>query len=58
MRTLTALVLAVVGVWLLLRRRTEAERVVVAWGDGSELELESRSPDRERLVAVAREALR
>ena len=58
MRTLTAVVLAVIGVWLLLRRRTEADRVVVAWGDGSELELEPRSPDRERLVAVAREALR
>ncbi len=58
MRTLLALVLAVVGAWLLLRRRSEAEQVVVAWGDGSELELEPRSPERERLVAVAREALR
>ena len=58
MRTLTAVVLAVIGVWLLLRRRADGDRVVVAWGDGSELELEPRSPDRERLVAVAREALR
>ena len=58
MRTLVVLVLAVVGAWLLLRRRSEAEHVVVAWGDGSELELEPRSPERERLVAVAREALR
>jgi hypothetical protein len=58
MRTILAIVLAVVGAWLLLRRRNEAEHVVVAWGDGSELELEPRSPERERLVAVAREALR
>ncbi len=58
MRTLTAIVLAVVGAWLLLRRRRDEEHVVVAWGDGSELELEPRSPGRERLVAVAREALR
>jgi hypothetical protein len=58
MKTLLGLVLAVVGAWLLLRRRSEAEHVVVAWGDGSELELEPRSPERERLVAVAREALR
>lgn len=58
MRTLVGLVLAVVGAWLLLRRRSEAEHVVVGWGDGSELELEPRSPEREQLVAVAREALR
>jgi hypothetical protein len=58
MKTLVGLVLAVLGAWLLLRRRSEAEHVVVAWGDGSELELEPRSPERERLVAVAREALR
>jgi hypothetical protein len=58
MKTLLGLVLAVLGAWLLLRRRSEAEHVVVAWGDGSELELEPRSPERERLVAVAREALR
>jgi hypothetical protein len=57
-RTATAVVLAVFGVWLLLRRRTDAERVVVAWGDGSELELEPGSPGRDRLVAVAQEALR
>ena len=58
MKTLVGLVLAVLGAWLLLRRRSEAEHVVVAWGDGSQLELEPRSPERERLVAVAREALR
>ena len=58
MKTLVGLVLAVLGAWLLLRRRSEAEHVVVAWGDGSELELVPRSPERERLVAVAREALR
>ena len=58
MRALTAIVLAVIGAWLLLRRRRDEERVVVAWGDGSELQLEHHSPGRERLVAVAREALR
>ena len=59
MRALTAIVLTVIGAWLLLRRRRDVEHVVVvAWGDGSELQLEPRSPGRERLVAVAREALR
>jgi len=59
MRTLTAIVLTVIGAWLLLRRRKDEEHaVVVAWGDGSELQLEPRSPGRERLVAVAQEALR
>jgi hypothetical protein len=57
-RSLLAIVLALVGFWLLLRRRHEAERVLVAWGDGSELALDPASPDRRRLVAVAREALR
>ena len=57
MRTLTAIVLTVIGAWLLLRRRKHEKHVVVAWGDGSELQLEPRSPGRERLVAVAREAL-
>ncbi|HEY6076590.1 MAG TPA: hypothetical protein VIV36_07105 [Gaiella sp.] len=58
MRALTAIVLTVIGAWLLLRRRRDVERVEVAWGDGSELRLEPQSPGRERLVAVAREALR
>ena len=58
MRALTAIVLTVIGAWLLLRRRRDEEHVVVAWADGSELQLEPRSPGRERLVAVAREALR
>ena len=59
MRTLTAIVLTVIGAWLLLRRRKDEEHaVVVAWGDGSELQLEPRSPGAERLAAVAREALR
>jgi hypothetical protein len=57
-RTLLAAVLAVIGVWLLLRRRQDPEHVVVAWSDGSELELVPGSPERETLVAVAREALR
>jgi hypothetical protein len=58
MRAVTAIVLTVIGVWLLLRRRRDEEHVVVAWGDGSELQLAPHSPGRERLVAVAREALR
>jgi hypothetical protein len=57
-RALAALLLAAVGAWLLLRRREAPQHVVVAWEDGSEIELEPPSPDRERLIAVAREALR
>ena len=53
------LVLALaVGAWLVLRRRERDERrVVVAWDDGSELELRRGSPEREALVAIAREAV-
>jgi hypothetical protein len=53
--------LAVAGLvaWLVLRRRREDElRVVVAWEDGSELELEDGTPEREQLVAIAAGALR
>ena len=58
MRAMVALALAALGAWLVLRRRTGSERrVLVAFGDGSELELVAGSPERERLVAVAREAL-
>ncbi len=54
------LVAAAVGVWLLLRRRRRADerRVVVAWQDGSEVELGGGAPERERLVAIAEGALR
>ena len=56
---LALLALAGAGVWLLLRRRSEDERrVVVAWQDGSELELRAGSAERERLVSIAAEALR
>ena len=47
--------LAVAGLvaWLVLRRRGEDElRVVVAWEDGSELDLRD-GTERERLVAIA-----
>jgi hypothetical protein len=55
---LLLLVAVAVGAWLLLRRRTADERrVVVAWEDGAELELRTGSDDRERMVAIAREAL-
>jgi hypothetical protein len=50
--------LAAVGVWLVLRRRAADDgKVVVAWDDGSELELRAGMPERERLVDIAREAL-
>ena len=58
MRPLLAAALAILGAWLVLRRRgRDARRVVVAWGDGSELELRPGTAERERLVAVAQEAL-
>ena len=57
MRLLLVL-LAGVGVWLVLRRRAADERkVVVAWDDGSELELVAGMPERERLIDIAREVL-
>jgi len=55
---LLLLALGAVGVWLLLRRRgADQRRVVVAWDDGSELVLRPGSPDCERLVEIAEEAL-
>ena len=58
MRILLGLVLAALGAWLVLRRRGADEgRVVVAWADGSELELGPGSDERERLVSLARGAL-
>ena len=58
MRILLGLVLAALGAWLVLRRRTpDGLRVVVGWEDGSELELGAGSEARERLAAVARGAL-
>jgi hypothetical protein len=55
---LLLLVLAGLGVWLLIRRRDADERrVVVAWEDGSEIVLRPGSPERERLVEIAQEAL-
>ena len=42
------------GLWLVLgRRRADERRVVVAWDDGSELELREGTEERERLVAIA-----
>ncbi len=58
MRILLGLVLAALGAWLVLRRRTpDGLRVVVGWEDGSELELGAGSEERERLAAVARGVL-
>ncbi|MBA2294719.1 MAG: hypothetical protein H0W16_06265 [Actinobacteria bacterium] len=54
---LVVLALAAWGLWIALRRgRPDPLRVVVAWADGSEVELAS-GPERERLVAVAERAL-
>jgi hypothetical protein len=49
---------AALGAWLFLRRRRSADErhVVVAWADGSELELGDGTA-RERLVAIAGGAL-
>ncbi len=58
MRIVLGLVLAALGAWLVLRRRTpDGLRVVVGWEDGSELELGAGSEERERLVTRARGAL-
>jgi hypothetical protein len=55
---LVLLIAAVVGAWLVHRwRRADDRRVVVAWEDGSEVALEQRSPERERLVEIAGRAL-
>ncbi len=49
---------AVWALWAALRRgRSDPLRVVVAWGDGSELELRGGTAERERLVAVAERLL-
>jgi hypothetical protein len=57
-RIVLGLVLAALGAWLVLRRRTpDGLRVVVGWEDGSELELAAGSEERERLVTLARGAL-
>jgi hypothetical protein len=55
---LVLLAAAALGAWLLLRRRGDGHRVLVAWEDGSELLLGPGAPGRERMVAVAQEALR
>lgn len=52
--------LAVAGLvaWLALRRRGRDElRVVVAWEDGSELDLRDGTSERERLVGIAADVL-
>jgi len=56
---LVLLAAAAVGAWLLLRRRRSGDErnVVVAWADGSELEL-GEGASRERLAAIAEGVLR
>ena len=59
MRLLLVAVAAVALAWLVRRRGSDdGRRVVVAWQDGSELELPSRSSDGERFVAIARQVIR
>ncbi len=55
---LVLLAAAAVGAWLFLRGRRAADRrrVVVAWADGSELEL-GEGASRDRLLAIAEGAL-
>ena len=56
---LVLLAAAALGAWLVLRRRRgDGRRVLVAWEDGSELELGPGVPGRERIVAAAEDALR
>ena len=58
MRLLVLAAAAVGLAWVLRRRgREDGRRVIVAWRDGSELELRPGSSDGERLVAVAREVI-
>jgi hypothetical protein len=55
---LVLLAAGAVGAWLVLRRRRAADRrhVVVAWADGSELEL-GEGASRDRLLTIAEGAL-
>ena len=57
MRLLLLAAATVVGYVLLRRRRDDPRRVVVAWEDGSELELRPGTPERDRLVEVGGSAL-
>jgi hypothetical protein len=55
---LALLAAAAVAAYLLFRRRrTDPRRVVVAWADGSELELTAAVPERDRLLELAERAL-
>ncbi len=59
MRTILLLAGAIAGLWLVLRRRRDEDRrVVVAWQDGSELELGQDSPEHARLVSIASDVVR
>jgi hypothetical protein len=55
---LALLLAALVGAWLVYRRRRAGDhQVVIAWEDGSEIALDHGSRERERLVGIAASAL-
>ncbi len=58
MRLLVVAVAALAAYVLTRLRRKDSRRVVVAWRDGSEVELRPGTPERDRLVEVARGAFR
>jgi hypothetical protein len=59
MRRLLVLAAAVAAVAALIhRRRNSPERITIAYEDGSSLTLDGTSDDGERLLALARPALR
>jgi ferric-dicitrate binding protein FerR (iron transport regulator) len=60
MRRLLALGVLAVGVWWLLRRRctAAAERATVGYDDGSSVTLDAGAPELERLLLIARGAVR
>jgi hypothetical protein len=59
MRRLLVLGALIAGAWwLLTRRRPTPVRVVVGYADGSAIEPHDGSPERDRLLAAAGDALR
>lgn len=59
MRKLLSLAALGAAVWWLLGRRTKptADRITIGYADGSSVTLEAGSPEFDRLVAIAAEAV-